>query len=144
MTLPCILYPLISSFSFPLIWLSLVHLLQLFTCCVYMMQSSTATPFACRVCLYWCGLYKSGYVRIHTLVKNSQQDLDKNLAWISARSCMISQEFGTPCYILLHLDKILSRFLWDFASCKISQDFGTYPTKSCNILLRSCGVFLQG
>ena len=45
---------------------------------------------------------------------------------------------------LLHLDKILSRFLWDFASCKISQDFGTYPTKSCNILLRSCGVFLQG
>ena len=76
--------------------------------------------------------------------KNSQQDLDKNLAWISARSCMISQEFGTPCNILLHLDKILSRFLWDFASCKIFQDFGTYPTKSCNILLRSCGVFLQG
>ena len=76
--------------------------------------------------------------------KNSQQDLDKNLAWISARSCMISQEFGTPCNILLHLDKILSRFLWDFASCKILQDFGTYPTKSCNILLRSCGVFLQG
>ena len=76
--------------------------------------------------------------------KNSQQDLDKNLAWISARSCMISQEFGTPCYILLDLDKILSRFLWDFASCKISQDFGTYPTKLCNILLRSCGVFLQG
>ena len=32
--------------------------------------------------------------------KNSQQDLDKNLAWILARSCMISQEFGTPCYIL--------------------------------------------
>ena len=82
---------------------------------------------------------------VHTFPsKNSQQDLDKNLAWISARSCMISQEFGTPCYILLHLDKILSRFLWDFASCKISQDFGTYPTKSCNILLRSCGVFLQG
>ena len=76
--------------------------------------------------------------------KNSQQDLDKNLAWISARSCMISQEFGTPCYILLHLDKILSRFLWDFASCKILQDFGTCPTKSCNILLRSCEVFLQG